>query len=160
MSMSRYVMMATLMGTVAAGAACTDRAVDDAKKGAGTAIDATRSGAEKAVDATKTAAAETADVAKDVAKKTAETTRDVAGEVAATSKEVASAVNDTWITTKLKAKFADETVLKGSDINVDTSDHLVTLKGTVLTSAAKARAEAIARGTEGVARVVNQLVVK
>ncbi len=40
------------------------------------------------------------------------------------------------------------------------NDHAVTLKGTVASSAAKARAAAIAGGTEGVTRVVNQLVVK
>jgi hyperosmotically inducible protein len=57
-------------------------------------------------------------------------------------------------------KFVDETLLKDSKINVDTNDHVVTLKGTVGSDAAKARAVAIARGTEGVVRVVDQLVVK
>jgi len=65
-----------------------------------------------------------------------------------------------WITTKVKTKFVDETVLKGSDIDVDTDNHVVTLKGTVASTAARARAAAIASGTEGVTRVVNQLVVK
>jgi len=44
-------------------------------------------------------------------------------------------------------------------INVDTKDRVVTLKGTVRSSAAKARAAEIARSTEGVTKVVNQLVV-
>ena len=51
------------------------------------------------------------------------------------SKEAATtagaAVTDGWITTKVQAKFADEPVLEGSDINVDTHDHVVTLMGTV-----------------------------
>ena len=51
-------------------------------------------------------------------------------------------------------------MLNGRDINVDTADHVVTLRGTVLSDAAKARAEVIASGTEGMTRVVNQLVVK
>ena len=104
----------------------------------GSALDATRSGAGKAIEATKQAGKETADVAK------------AAG----------AAVNDGWITAKLKTKFADEILLNGSDINVDTFDHVVTLKGTVRSADARARAEVIASGTEGVARVVNELVVK
>ena len=46
-----------------------------------------------------------------------------------------------------------------SDINVDTSDHIVTLKGTVLTPAGRARAGVVARQTEGVRRVVNNLTI-
>ena len=70
------------------------------------------------------------------------------------------AITDGWITTKVSAKFVDEKLLKGSNINVDTEDHVVTLKGTVGSDAAKARAVEIAGNTEGVVRVVNQLVVK
>jgi len=43
--------------------------------------------------------------------------------------------------------------------DVDTNDHIVTLKGTVLTSAGRARAGAVARQTEGVRRVVNNLTI-
>ena len=60
----------------------------------------------------------------------------------------------------MSAKFVDETVLKSSDINVDANDGVVTLKGPAASDAAKARAATIARGTEGVTRVVNQLVVR
>jgi osmotically-inducible protein OsmY len=142
-------MMAAVAGVVFAGPACTEKAMDDTKKDAGAALDATTSGADKAIEATKQAGKETADIAKDVA----QTTADVASAAGA-------AVTDGWITAKLKTKFADETVLNGRDINVDTTDHVVTLRGTVLSAAAKARAEVIARGTEGVARVVNELVVQ
>ena len=61
---------------------------------------------------------------------------------------------------KLKAKFADEKLLKDSKIDVDTNNHIVTLKGTVGSDAAKKRAATIAQGTEGVVNVVNQVVVK
>jgi osmotically-inducible protein OsmY len=43
---------------------------------------------------------------------------------------------------------------------VDTSDHVVTLSGAVKSGGAKTRAVEIAEGTEGVKRVVNQLIVK
>lgn len=88
-----------------------------------------------------------------------------AGKVAANKvSEVAAAtgavVSDGWITAKLKAKFADEVVLNGSDITVDTKEHAVTLSGLVLSAQAKTRAVEIATGTEGVRLVVNHLVVK
>ena len=70
---------------------------------------------------------------------TAEKTKDVAVATAKKTKEVVSTtgevITDSWITTKLKAKFVDESLLKDSDINVDTNDHVVTLKGTVMSSA-------------------------
>jgi osmotically-inducible protein OsmY len=125
---------------------------------------APKSGADKAIDATKRAGEKTAEVTKDVAVATGEKTKDIAVATAKKTKQVVSAtgeaITDGWITTKLKAKFVDETLLKDSDINVDTNDHVVTLKGTVMSSAGKARAAAIATGTEGVQRVINQLAVK
>jgi hyperosmotically inducible protein len=116
------------------------------------------------IDATKHAGKKTADVTKDVARKTGDKTKDIAGTTGNKTKEVVSAtgeaITDGWITTKVKTKFVDETLLKNSDINVDTNDHVITLKGTVASSAAKTRAAEIAGGTEGVTRVINQLVVK
>ena len=100
----------------------------------------------------------------DQAKRSADATVD-AGEVAAdkvaqVATATGEAVSDGWITTKLKAKFADEVVLNGSDITVDTKDHAVTLSGSVLSPQAKTRAVEIANGTEGVRLVVNHIVVK
>lgn len=68
-------------------------------------------------------------------------------------------IDDAWITAKVKWFFIGEDALKNSDINVDTSDKVVTLRGTVATAAGKARAEALAKQTEGVTRVVNDLTV-
>lgn len=68
-------------------------------------------------------------------------------------------IDDAWITTKVKWFFIGEDALKDSDINVDTQDKVVTLKGTVRTAAGKARAEALARETEGVTRVINDLTI-
>ena len=69
------------------------------------------------------------------------------------------AITDTWITTDLAAKFVDEPTLKGSNINVDTKDHVVTLKGTVMSEAGRARAVAIAKGTKGVSRVIDTITI-
>lgn len=70
-----------------------------------------------------------------------------------------SKIDDAWITTKVKWFFMGEDALKGSDINVDTSQNVVTLKGTVASPAGKARAEELAKDTEGVKRVVNDLTI-
>ena len=68
-------------------------------------------------------------------------------------------ITDAWITTEINTKFVNEDTLKGSDINVDTDNHIVTLKGTVASAAGKARAEEIAKKTKGVNRVVNTLTI-
>jgi hyperosmotically inducible periplasmic protein len=114
--------------------------------------DATVKGAEKTKDATVKGAEKTKDASVKGAKKTGEATKDVAG-------TTGEAITDAWITTTIKADFVNEDTLKGSDINVDTNDHVVTLKGTVANAAGKARAEEIAKTTKGVTRVVNTLTV-
>ena len=92
-------------------------------------------------DKTKDAAEKTKDAVKDGLSKT--------GEV----------MTDAWITTRVHARFVDEDLLKDSDISVDTSKHVVTLKGTVTGRAGRARATSVAKGTEGVHRVVNRLTI-
>jgi hyperosmotically inducible protein len=99
----------------------------------------------------KSMAAKTGDATKTAVKKT----EHAAATVGEKTKDAASATG----TTSLHAKFVDETTLKDSDINVDTNNHVVTLKGTVVSAAGKARAEEIARTSKGVNRVINQLVI-
>ena len=123
--------------------------VEGAEKGvASKTKDSTVKGAEKTKDATVKGAEKT----KDAAAKAGEKTKDAV----ATTGEV---INDAWITSKISADFVNEDTLKGSDINVDTKDHVVTLKGTVASAAGKARAEEIAKTTKGVKRVVNTLTI-
>ena len=69
-------------------------------------------------------------------------------------------ITDAWITTKVKWFYMGADDLKGSDINVDTKDNVVTLKGTVKTEAGRAKAIALAKDTDGVKRVVDQLTIK
>ena len=68
-------------------------------------------------------------------------------------------ITDGWITTHVKAKFVDEDLLKGSNIDVDTKDNVVTLNGTVTSAAGRARAAEQAKEVEGVHRVVNHLTI-
>jgi hyperosmotically inducible protein len=67
--------------------------------------------------------------------------------------------SDTGITTAVKAKMAADDTVKASDINVDTHNHVVTLNGTVGSQAEKERAVLIARDTNGVTSVVDDIVV-
>ena len=68
-------------------------------------------------------------------------------------------ISDAWITTKVKWFFVGEDLLKGSDINVDTKDNVVTLKGTVKTQPGRAKAVELAKNTDGVKQVIDQLTV-
>jgi osmotically-inducible protein OsmY len=69
-------------------------------------------------------------------------------------------ITDAWMTTKVHSRFMGEDLLKGSDISVGTNNHVVTLKGTVKSEAGRARAMEIARTTDGVTKVVDQLSIK
>jgi len=166
MSNSKWVISTVLLCALGAGSACTSRGGDQTTKTADAvdkAVDETKEAGEKAADDTKNVAEEIGEKTKEVAGKTADKTKEIAGEIADKSKDVVSAtgekITDGWITTKVSGKFVDETLLKDSKINVDSKDHVVTLKGTVGSNKAKARAVEIARGTEGVVRVNDQLVV-
>jgi hyperosmotically inducible protein len=68
-------------------------------------------------------------------------------------------INDSWLTSKTKiALFADARV-KGSEINVETTQGAVIIRGKVDTDSAKQAAEGIAKGIDGVKSVKNELQV-
>jgi len=69
-------------------------------------------------------------------------------------------VGDTWITTKVQAQFFTSPDVKGGRIDVTTEDGVVTLQGRVPSEGARERAVAIARDTDGVVRVNDQLQVE
>jgi hyperosmotically inducible protein len=106
-----------------------------------TVAEKTKDGAEKTKDAVVKGAKVTVDKTKEGLSKT--------GEV----------MTDAWVTTRVHARFVDEDLLKDSDISVDTSNHVVTLKGTVMSRAGRTKASSVAKGTEGVHQVVNRLTI-
>jgi osmotically-inducible protein OsmY len=107
-----------------------DKAADKTKDGLDKAYEKTKEGGGKAVDATKKGA-----------------------------EKVGEEATDSWITTRIAADFINENLLHDSNINVDTSNHTVTLRGTVLSEAGRARAIAIAKGTKGVKTVVDRMTI-
>lgn len=68
-------------------------------------------------------------------------------------------IDDAWITTKVNWFFVGEDTLKHSKIDVDTKNNIVTLNGTVTNTAGRARASQLARQTDGVKNVVNNLKI-
>src|SRR5512145_2535641 len=72
---------------------------------------------------------------------------------------IACAQTDPGITTKVKSKLAADDTVKAYQIDVDTKDKIVTLSGNVDSQAAKDQAVNLARSTEGVADVVDNITV-
>jgi hyperosmotically inducible periplasmic protein len=74
--------------------------------------------------------------------------------------EASTAASDAWLTTQIQASFYLDPDIKGRNIDVGTEQGVVTLSGDVASTAARDRAVAIARDTDGVKRVVDELAVK
>jgi hyperosmotically inducible periplasmic protein len=68
-------------------------------------------------------------------------------------------IDDSEITTAVKADFVKDDDVKARDIDVTTNEGVVTLTGRVNTAAESAKAEKIARGVNGVKSVRNLLKV-
>lgn len=73
---------------------------------------------------------------------------------------VASAADDATITAKVKSALLAESGVPGTDINVDTSQGRVTLRGQVADKTQIERALSIAKGIDGVQSVDNQLTTR
>ena len=73
---------------------------------------------------------------------------------------VGSYVDDTAITTQVKAKFADDPAVSAMRIGVETLNGTVQLSGFAKTVAEKNKAESIARNTKHVREVRNSIVVR
>jgi hyperosmotically inducible protein len=69
-------------------------------------------------------------------------------------------VADSAVTAMVKSKLAVDNETSSANINVDTKGGMVTLTGVVTTQANKEQAERIARDTEGVTRVINNITVE
>lgn len=73
--------------------------------------------------------------------------------------DVGTQVSDAGITSKVKSKLAADPEVTAMNVDVDTTDGVVTLSGLVRTESQREEAEELARNTEGVKRVRNLLEV-
>lgn len=112
---------------------------------------------------TKDTAKQTGSAIGDAARKTGDAVttagKQAADTVTTGSAAAAGSVSDAWITSAAKMRLIANTTTPGFDINVDTSDGVVTLFGTVPSSEARRAAESEAQAVSGVKRVDNQLTV-
>lgn len=79
---------------------------------------------------------------------------------AADGDSIGTKLEDSVITTKVKAAFAKDKVVSATDISVETdSNGLVELSGTAKTQAEADKAVKIAKSVKGVTSVKNEIVV-
>jgi hyperosmotically inducible periplasmic protein len=88
------------------------------------------------------------------------TAKEIGNDASQAMTKVGNAVEDGVITAKVKTALLADPDVKGLKIDVDTKNGVVTLSGTVEKNANLDRAVKIARDTDGVKSVENQLVVK
>lgn len=156
----------TLSGAVDTPAA-KDQAVLIARQtdGVGDVVDHLTVGREAATpaDDTRQQAEEAAQKIRDRAREGSDAVKEAGREAAATTGKAAdragTAITDAAITVGVKGKFLVDTAVSGLKIDVDTKEGVVTLNGSVATPAEADRAVSLARGTDGVKRVVSNLRV-
>jgi len=73
---------------------------------------------------------------------------------------VGAYIDDTAITTSIKARFVDSKQVAASSISVETLKGVVLLSGFAKSAAEKAAAESIALNVKGVKSVNNQIVIR
>lgn len=95
-----------------------------------------------------------------VGQKIGETADKVGDKMSQQSEKAGVAIDDTEITTKIKAAFFAESGLKTLQISVDTVKGVVTLSGSVDTQSHSDMAKAMASAVSGVRKVNNDLMVK
>jgi hyperosmotically inducible protein len=144
----------TLQGTVPSEAARA-RALELARK---------NDGVKNVVDQLKIAPASgsnaerKADRAADKAERAADKAAD---KTASATRKTGRAIDDGWIKSKIYAQYLADwnSVLDDSNIDVDVERNVVTLNGTVKSTEAKAKAVAIAKATDGVKSVRDNLKI-
>jgi len=89
-----------------------------------------------------------------------ETGAQIGETVAAGAERAQRALTQGSLTAKIKSKMALDDTIEAAQVDVDTNGSVVTLRGTVDSEAERTRALQLARETEGVTSVVNELKVR
>ena len=88
-----------------------------------------------------------------------ETGAEIGEKVAVGAQRAGQTLEEAGLTAKVKSKIALDDTLKGSHVEVSTTNAVVTLSGTVAGDAQHRRVLALARETDGVMNVVDHLIV-
>ena len=78
----------------------------------------------------------------------------------ATQESTSEYVTDSWITTKVKAVLVEDSLVRATEVNVETFKGAVQLSGFVSSTAAMAQAVRLAGGIKGVTSVKNDMRIK
>lgn len=92
--------------------------------------------------------------------KARETGAEIGEKVAQGANQAQRAVSEMALQGKIKSKMALDELVKAADIDVDSSNGVVTLTGRVGSEAERKRALQLARETEGVTSVTDRLVIR
>lgn len=84
---------------------------------------------------------------------------DVGAKTAEAANRAGAALSEGTVTAKIKSKMALDDLVQARTIDVTTSGQVVTLSGTVRSTAERDRAVQLAKETEGVTQVVDRLTV-
>ena len=114
---------------------------------------------EKAEDKAYDAKEKVEDAAHDAKVKTEDAAHDAKVATEHAAEKTGEVITDAAITSEVKTKFLADSDVSGLKIDVDTSNGVVTLNGTVKSKAEMDKAMAIARDSKGVKRVVSHLKV-
>lgn len=142
----KLILIVTIIVSALAFAACNDTASNmnsNANANANTGIITTR----------------TEPTATPTPRYTEEQAREERERAKANKETIGQSLDDAWVHTKIVAKLISDTQTPERNINVDVVDGAVTLRGEVETAEAKAEAERLAKETDGVKKVTNQLKV-
>jgi hyperosmotically inducible protein len=85
--------------------------------------------------------------------------REIKDDARSVARSAAGAIDDSWITMKIQSKYFTDDDVHARNINVDTKDGMVTLKGSVESEGERQQAVSLARSTDGVTMVHDNLVV-
>jgi hyperosmotically inducible periplasmic protein len=116
--------------------------------------------AEEVGDKTEDVAEEVGDKTEDVAEEVGDKTEDAGQAVKETAEDVGETIEDGSITAAIKMKFANDEVVSASHIDVDTSNGVVTLNGTVVSQEEANRAVELAQAVNGVKNVRSNLIIE
>jgi osmotically-inducible protein OsmY len=113
---------------------------------------------------TKTAKREAGELAGRAADKASDAADRLASKTAEKASDTVDTLGDTMsdarLTAKIKSKMALDDHVRARAIDVDTSDGVATLSGVVASSDERTRALQLARDTEGIKKVVDELEVR
>jgi osmotically-inducible protein OsmY len=122
--------------------------------------DKSKAGVDKGVDATVNAVKKTTQAVGKSIGKAEEGVGKAADKTAEGVGKAGGKMADLSITTRVKASLRGETLLNGSDVDVKTTDRVVTLTGRVSSYAARDRSIEIVGSLDGVQRVIDELHVE